>query len=114
MKQEAQVYSPPPWRIVRTSSDLYIYSAYSQQEKQRFPYSNGRLIAQIADYTAFSQQKNAHLIAAAPELLTASKLALAYLRSKGPAAPESIEGKLIHVLNKVISKAETQHEEESE
>nr|WP_202049331.1 hypothetical protein [Bacillus glycinifermentans] len=101
-----------PWRVVKTDKDVYIYSAYSEAEKKRFPYSNGRLIATVSDYTAFSQKKNAQLIAAAPELLTAAKLALAYFNKKEPAGPGAIENKLAHVLQKVIAKAEDHEEEE--
>lgn len=84
MGKEALAYSPLPWRVVKTNTDVYIYSAYSDVEKKRFPYSNGRLIAKVGDYTAFSQEKNAYLIAAAPELLIAAKLSLAYLNGREP------------------------------
>ncbi|KAA6453221.1 hypothetical protein [Bacillus swezeyi] len=109
MEKEGGTYSPLPWRVVRTNSDLYIYSAYSKLEKKRFPYSNGRIIAKVADYTGFSQGKNAKLIAAAPELLIAAKLAFAYLNRKGPDDAASVEHKLKHILSKVIAKAE-EHE----
>nr|MDH3154960.1 phage portal protein [Bacillus licheniformis] len=63
MKNESEAYSPSPWRVVRTNTDVYIYSAYSKAEKKRFPYSNGRVIAKVADYSAYSKEKNARLIA---------------------------------------------------
>ncbi|MCY8025259.1 hypothetical protein MOC05_08860 [Bacillus sonorensis] len=106
MGKEALAYSPLPWRVVKTNTDVYIYSAYSDVEKKRFPYSNGRLIAKVGDYTAFSQEKNAYLIAAAPELLIAAKLSLAYLNGREPIEPGSVESKLKGVLQKVITKAE--------
>lgn len=108
--KKSSAYSPLPWRVVKTDTDVYIYSAYSEAEKKRFPYSNGRLIATVSDYTAFLQKKNAQLIAAAPELLIAGKLALAYFNER--ARSDSIESKLAHVLQKVISKAEAHEEEE--
>lgn len=58
MKNESEAYSPSPWRVVRTNTDVYIYSAYSKAEKKRFPYSNGRVIAKVADYSAYSKEKS--------------------------------------------------------
>lgn len=111
VKNESATYSPSPWRVVRTNTDLYIYSAYSKAEKKRFPYSNGRVIAKVADYSAYSKEKNARLIAAAPELLTAAKLTLAYLRRKRPAPSDSVENQLMNILEKVVAKAEFEEEE---
>ncbi|MEC1358669.1 hypothetical protein P9D53_10180 [Bacillus haynesii] len=111
MKNESATYSPSPWRVVRTNTDLYIYSAYSKAEKKRFPYSNGRVIAKVADYSAYSKEKTSCLIAAAPELLTAAKLTLAYLRRKRPAPSDSVENQLMNILEKVVAKAEFEEEE---
>lgn len=76
--------SPAPWRAVPCgdTKPIYIYSAYSEEEKERFPYSNGRLIAAVFDLSSYSQKSNAALMAAAPELLEASKAALDFLKGK--------------------------------
>lgn len=111
MKNESEAYSPSPWRVVRTNTDVYIYSAYSKAEKKRFPYSNGRVIAKVADYSAYSKEKNARLIVRAPELLTAVKLTLAYLKRKRPVHSDSVENQLKNILEKVVAKAEFEEEE---
>ena len=111
MKNESEAYSPSPWRVVRTNTDVYIYSAYSKAEKKRFPYSNGRVIAKVADYSAYSKEKNARLITAAPELLTAVKLTLAYLKRNRPVHSDPVENQLKNILEKVVAKAEFEEEE---
>ncbi|WP_425671501.1 phage portal protein [Bacillus subtilis] len=77
--------SPAPWRAVPCgdTKPIYIYSAYSEEEKERFPYSNGRLIA------------------AAPELLEASKAALDFLKGNSVHSKERI----IQLLEKAEASA---------
>ncbi|MGQ9007007.1 phage portal protein [Bacillus stercoris] len=84
--------SPAPWRAVPCgdTKPIYIYSAYSEEEKERFPYSNGRLIAAVFDLSSYSQKSNAALMAAAPELLEASKAALDFLKGNSVHSKERI------------------------
>ena len=89
---------------------IHLFSI-QQSRKKRFPYSNGRVIAKVADYSAYSKEKNARLIAAAPELLTAVKLTLAYLKRKRPVHSDSVENQLKNISEKVVAKAEFEEEE---
>ncbi|MFQ6319875.1 phage portal protein [Bacillus halotolerans] len=84
--------SPAPWRAVASgdTKPIYIYSAYSEEEKERFPYSNGRLIAAVFDLSSFSQISNANLMAAAPELKEAAKAALDFLNGNSAHSKEHI------------------------
>ena len=60
-------------RTQRKRKPIYIYSAYSEADKEKFPYSNGRLIAAVFNLSSYSQQINAALMAKAPELLRRPK-----------------------------------------
>ncbi|QIW79481.1 phage portal protein [Bacillus tequilensis] len=101
--------SPAPWRAVPCgdTKPIYIYSAYSEEEKERFPYSNGRLIAAVFDLSSYSQKSNAALMAAAPELLEASQAALEFLRGNSVHSKEHI----IQLLEKANKSAESEGEE---
>ncbi|MCY7974749.1 phage portal protein [Bacillus inaquosorum] len=101
--------SPAPWHAVPCgdTKPIYIYSAYSEEEKERFPYSNGRLIAAVFDLSSYSQKSNAALMAAAPELLEASKAALDFLKGNSIHSKERI----IQVLEKAKKSAESEREE---
>ncbi len=69
-------------RTQRRRKTIYIYSAYSEADKEKFPYSNGRLIAAVFNLSSYSQQINAALMAKAPELFEAAETALRLLREK--------------------------------
>ncbi|WP_276733195.1 phage portal protein [Bacillus sp. (in: firmicutes)] len=101
--------SPAPWRAVQCgdTKPIYIYSAYSEEEKERFPYSNGRLIAAVFDLSSYSQKSNAALMAAAPELLEASEAALDFLKGNSDHSKERI----IQLLEKAKKRAESEREE---
>ncbi|MCY8071380.1 phage portal protein [Bacillus inaquosorum] len=101
--------SHAPWHAVPCgdTKPIYIYSAYSEEEKERFPYSNGRLIAAVFDLSSYSQKSNAALMAAAPELLEASKAALDFLKGNSVHSKERI----IQVLEKAKKSAESEREE---
>nr|WP_275592062.1 phage portal protein [Bacillus atrophaeus] len=96
--------SPAPWRAVPCgdTKPIYIYSAYSEEEKERFPYSNGRLVAAVFDLSLYSQNRNAALMAASPELLEASKAALDFLKGNSVHSKERI----IQLLEKAKTSAE--------
>ncbi|MCY8472536.1 phage portal protein [Bacillus halotolerans] len=101
--------SPAPWRAVACGDEkpIYIYSAYSEEEKERFPYSNGRLIAAVFDLSSFSQISNANLMAAAPELKEAAKAALDFLNGNSAHSKEHI----IKVLEAANKSAEPERKE---
>ncbi|MCO4851204.1 phage portal protein [Bacillus vallismortis] len=101
--------SPAPWHAVPCgdTKPIYIYSAYSEEEKERFPYSNGRLIAAVFGLSSYSQKMNAALMAAAPELLEASQAALDFLKGNSVHSKERI----IQLLEKANTSAEQPKEE---
>lgn len=103
--------SPAPWRAVPCgdTKPIYIYSAYSEEEKERFPYSNGRLIAAVFDLSSYSQKSNASLMAAAPELLEASKAALDFLKGNSIHSKERI----IQLLEKAEASAAPKRDRKS-
>lgn len=94
--------SPAPWQAVSggESKPIYIYSAYSEEDKGRFPYSNGRLIAAVFDLSSYSQDGNARLVASAPELLEAVKDALDFLKGESPDCKHVVIDKLERVKEK--------------
>nr|WGE07316.1 phage portal protein [Bacillus subtilis] len=94
--------SPAPWRAVPCgdTKPIYIYSAYSEEEKERFPYSNGRLIAAVFDLSSYKKQCRFDGTAA-PELLEASKVALDFLKGNSVHSKERI----IQLLEKAEASA---------
>ncbi|KUP42953.1 MULTISPECIES: hypothetical protein [Bacillus amyloliquefaciens group] len=103
-------HSPAPWRAVHSGKEkpIYIYSAYSEADKEKFPYSNGRLIAAVFNLSSYSQQINAALMAKAPELFEAAETALRLLRGESSEEKEAFInelGSLIHEVN-ILKKTE--------
>lgn len=67
-------HSPGPWFIrvpPHSSSDLHVYAKYTEKEKIKYPGSSGRFLANVRRYDVHTQEANARLISAAPELLEA-------------------------------------------
>ncbi|MCR9037780.1 phage portal protein [Bacillus sp. L381] len=107
--------SPAPWRAVHSGEEkpIYIYSAYSEADKEKFPYSNGRLIAAVFNLSSYSQQVNAALMAKAPELFEAAETALRLLRGESAEDKEAFInelGSLIHEVNILKKTEDIKHE----
>ncbi|OCB96873.1 Phage-like element PBSX protein XkdD [Bacillus amyloliquefaciens] len=107
--------SPAPWRAVHSGEEktIYIYSAYSESDKEKFPYSNGRLIAAVFNLSSYSQQVNAALMAKAPELFEAAETALSLLRGESAEDKEAFInelGSLIHEVNILKKTEDIKHE----
>ncbi|MBY8913799.1 phage portal protein [Bacillus sp. YC2] len=95
--------SPAPWRAVNSGEEkpIYIYSAYNEADRERFPYSNGRLIAAVFNLSSYSQQINAALMAKAPELYEAAETALHMLKGELSEGKEEFIHKLEHIINDI-------------
>lgn len=95
--------SPAPWRAVDSGEEkpIYIYSAYSEAEKEKFPYSNGRLIAAVFNLSSYSQRINAAMMAKAPELFEAAETALRLLRGESAEEKEAFINNLESLIQEV-------------
>ncbi|MBD0405906.1 phage portal protein [Bacillus sp. 1021] len=107
--------SPAPWRAVHSGEEkpIYIYSAYSEAEKEKFPYSNGRLIAAVFNLSSYSQRINAAMMAKAPELFEAAETALRLLRGESAEEKEAFINNLeslIHEVNILKKTEDVKHE----
>jgi hypothetical protein len=120
-----------PWFIqlppLRSNPDLHIFAEYSEEEQEKYPGSSGQFIASVRRYDVHTQEANARLIAASPDLLEACIKAYEALDAildfreqglkvqgwhlNGDAEPfdkfinENMQGNEIELLYKAIQKA---------
>jgi hypothetical protein len=130
-------HTPGPWFIqlppLRSYTDLHIYAKYTEKEEAKFPGSSGKFVATVRKYDVHTQEANARLIAAAPDLLEACQKAYEYLEAitefcgrglevtgwhlNGDAEPfdnfinENMDGNELQLLYKAIQKAKGKTDE---
>jgi hypothetical protein len=123
------IQNPP----LRSNPDLHIFAEYSEEEQEKYPGSSGEFIASVRRYDVHTQEANARLIAASPELLEACIKAYEALDAildfreqglmvqgwhvNGDAEPfdnfinENMDGDEIELLYKAIQKAKGEDRE---
>jgi hypothetical protein len=130
-------HTPGPWVVhsppSKSSTDLQIFAKYTEKEHFNFPGSSGRFLATVRQYDVHTQEANARLISAAPDLLQACIKAYEAIDSildfkdqglmvqgwhvNGDPEPfdnfinENFEGNEIELLFKAIQKAKGENRE---
>jgi hypothetical protein len=88
-------HTPGSWFIqlppLRSYTDLHIYAKYTEKEEAKFPGSSGKFIATVRKYDVHTQEANASLIAAAPDLLEACQKAYEFIAAMQSFCEENLQ-----------------------